>query len=75
MLYDVVLVDDKGDAIGDARRRPHAEAVDEIAPYVGELPDRQPVEILMGASPREFDELIVGRTAKNDRVPVGEFLR
>ena len=75
VLDHVVGIDDEGVAIGDAIRRAHAEAVDQRALAVGELPDRQVMQILVVAAPGQLAELVVGRAAEHDGVAVGEILR
>lgn len=75
VLDRVVGVDDEGVAIGDAVRRAHAEAVNQRALGVGELPDRQLVQVPVIAPPGELAELVVGRAAQHHGVAVLEVLR
>src|SRR5262249_14203408 len=66
---------DEGIAIGNAVRRAHAEAVNQRTLGIGELPDRQLVQILVIATPGELAELVVGRAAQHHGVAVLEILR
>src|SRR5690606_38059271 len=75
VLDDVVRIDDEGRAQGHAFFFvQHAQGAGQLAAVVGELPDRQLVQVGVVAAPGQLGELIVGRTAQNHGVAVLEVL-
>ena len=71
------------DNLGDARRaageagqqaKVLEEGAGQLAAVVGELPDRQLVEVGVVAAPGQLGELVVGRTAEHHGVAVLEVL-
>jgi hypothetical protein len=76
VLHDVVRVDHEGGAQRDTLGLvKHAQLTGELAAVVGELPDRQLVQVGMVAAPGQFDEFVVGRTAQHHGVAVVEITR
>jgi len=73
VLDHVVGIDHEGRTVGNALFRiANAEAIDQRAIGIGELPDAQLLEVLMVAAPGQLRELIVGGAAEHDRVAILE---
>jgi hypothetical protein len=68
-----VRVDHVGGAQGDAFFFiQHAEGAGELAAVVGEVPDRQAVQVGMFPAPAQLGVLVVGRAAQDHRVALLE---
>jgi hypothetical protein len=75
VLDDIVRIDDEGGAQGDAVFLVQdAQFASELAAGVGELPDRQLVQVRVVAAPGQLDEFVIGRAAEDDSVAILEIL-